>query len=124
MSNLKKVYIADDSVVTRMFLSKIINEITDIEITEFANGEDVLKGIKTEEPDLLILDSVMPKMDGLTVLQKMKDLSINIPIIYCTADIQLTTKEKAINLGITEFVNKPFQKEVISKKVNSILFNK
>ena len=124
MDKLKIIYIADDSVVTRMFLSKIIKEIPNIEIKEFTNGEEVLTGIKNETPDLLILDSVMPKMDGLTVLQKIKELNIDIPIIYCTADIQLTTKEKAINLGITEFVNKPFQKEIIFEKVSNILFNK
>ena len=72
MGKLKRIYIADDSIVTRMFLSKIINEIPDIEIREFSNGEEVLAGIKNEIPDLLILDSVMPKMDGLTVLQKIK----------------------------------------------------
>ena len=124
MDKLKRIYIADDSVVTRMFLSKIIKEIPNIEIKEFANGEDVLTGIKNEIPDLLILDSVMPKMDGLTVLQKMKELNLDIPVVYCTADIQLTTREKAINLGITEFVNKPFQKEIIFEKVSNILFNK
>ena len=124
MDKLKRIYIADDSVVTRMFLSKIIKEIPDIEIIEFSNGEEVIAGIKNTSPDLLILDSVMPKMDGLTVLQKIKELNLDIPIIYCTADIQKTTKEKAINLGITKFVTKPFQKEIIFEKVSNILFNK
>ena len=124
MKKLKKIYIADDSIVARLFLSKIIEQIPDIEIVEFINGEDVLTGIKNKIPDLLILDSVMPKMDGLTVLQELKKLNLDIPIVYCTADIQSTTKEKATNLGITEFINKPFQKEIIFEKVNNILFNK
>lgn len=119
----KKVYLADDSVVTRLFICNIIKEFQDIEIEEFSNGEDVLNKIKTDPPDLLILDSVMPKMDGLTVLSNLKEQNIKIPIIYCTADIQATTKEKALSLGITEFVNKPIQKEIIFEKVNNILFN-
>ena len=123
MSKLKKIYVVDDSVIIRIFISNIIREIPNIEITEFSNGEEALEGIKNEIPDLLILDSVMPKMDGLTVLRKIKELSLKIPIIYCTADIQVTTKEKAINLGITEFVNKPIQKDIIFEKVNNILFS-
>ena len=121
MSIAKKIYVVDDSVVTRMFISSIIRGIPNIEITEFGNGEEVLEGIKNEIPDLLILDSVMPKMDGLKVLQNLKKLKIEIPIVFCTADIQSTTKEKAINLGITEFVNKPIQKETLLEKVRNIL---
>ncbi|NOQ25264.1 MAG: response regulator [Bacteroidales bacterium] len=120
----KKIYVADDSVVTRMFISSIINEIPNVEIEEFANGEEVLNKIKKALPDLLILDSVMPKMDGLSVLSKLKENNIKIPIIFFTADIQATTREKAISLGIAEFVNKPLQKEVILEKIKNILFNK
>lgn len=123
MSMSKKIYVADDSVVTRLFITNIIQEFPNVEIEEFANGEDVLNKIKDNPPDLLILDSVMPKMDGLKVLSNLNELGIKIPIIFCTADIQATTKEKAINLGITEFVNKPIQKETIYEKVNNILFN-
>lgn len=119
----KKIYVADDSVVTRMFISSIINEIPNVEIEEFANGEEVLNKIKKALPDLLILDSVMPKMDGLSVLSKLNEDNIKIPIIFFTADIQATTKEKAINLGIAEFVNKPLQKEVLFEKIKNILFN-
>ncbi len=121
MSIAKKVYVVDDSVVTRMFISGIIREIPNVEITEFGNGEEVLEGINNEIPDLLILDSVMPKMDGLNVLRKLKELKIEMPIVFCTADIQSTTKEKAINLGITEFVNKPIQKESLLEKIKNIL---
>ncbi len=121
MSIAKKIYVVDDSIVTRMFISGIIKEIPNVEITEFGNGEEVMEGIRNETPDLLILDSVMPKMDGLNVLRKLKELKIEMPIVFCTADIQSTTKEKAINLGITEFVNKPIQKESLLEKIKNIL---
>jgi CheY-like chemotaxis protein len=120
----KKIYVADDSVVTRMFICSVLKEIPNVEIEEFVNGEDVLNRIKEVFPDLLILDSVMPIMDGLNVLSKLNENNIKIPIIFFTADIQTTTREKAISLGITEFVNKPLQKEVILEKINNILFNK
>jgi len=63
----------------------------------------------------------MPVMDGLSVLRKLKELSLDFPILFCTADIQTTTKEKAMQLGINEFVNKPIQKEIIFDKVLSLL---
>lgn len=118
----KKIYVADDSVVTRLFINNIIKEFEDVIIEEFSNGEEVLNKIEESLPDLLILDSVMPKMDGLAVLSKLNELKIKIPIIFCTADIQKTTKEKALDLGITDFVNKPILKETIFEKVNEILF--
>ena len=120
----KKIYVADDSVVTRMFIGSIIKEIPNVEFEEFTNGEDVLNKIKDIPPDLLILDSVMPKLDGLSVLLNLKENNIKIPIIFFTADIQETTKDKAIDLGIAEFINKPLQKEIILEKINNILFNK
>lgn len=120
----KRIYIVDDSTVTRMFIKSTIVDFPDVEIEEFSNGEDVLNRILEEQPDLLILDSVMPKMDGLSVLENLKNKGLIFPIIFCTADIQETTKNKAISLGITEFINKPIQKETIYEKVNEILFKK
>ncbi|OFX21151.1 MAG: hypothetical protein A2041_13740 [Bacteroidetes bacterium GWA2_31_9b] len=121
MNRDRKIYIADDSTVTRMFIINIIKNIENIKISEFANGEEVLLAIENETPDLLILDSVMPVMDGLNVLRRLKELNLNFPILFCTADIQITTKEKAMQLGINEFINKPIQKEIILDKVLSIL---
>jgi len=121
MNRDRKIYVADDSTVTRMFIINIIKNIENICISEFANGEEVLAAIEKEAPDLLILDSVMPVMDGLSVLRKLKELNLDLPILFCTADIQTTTKEKAMQLGINEFVNKPIQKEIILDKVLSLL---
>ncbi len=117
----KTIYIADDSAVTRMFITNIVKDVPSAKIFEFTNGEEVIAAIKKKMPDLLILDSVMPIKDGLSVLKELQELNINLPIIFCTADIQSTTKEKAMQLGISEFVNKPIQKEVIFDKVTMLL---
>jgi CheY-like chemotaxis protein len=117
----KTIYIADDSTVTRMFISNIVKDIPSVKIFEFTNGEEVIAAIKKKLPDLLILDSVMPIKDGLSVLKELKEFNINIPIIFCTADIQSTTKEKAMLLGISEFINKPIQKDIIFEKANLLL---
>ena len=112
MSEKNKVFIVDDSVVTRMFVSSIVNEVPNIEISQFGNGQEVIEAIVDGHPDLLILDSVMPVMDGLTVLSELNKMDVDFPIIFCTADIQSTTKEKAEKLGISEFINKPIDKEL------------
>ena len=87
----KTIYIADDSAVTRMFITNIVKDVPSVKIFEFTNGEEVVTAIKRKIPDLLILDSVMPIKDGLSVLKELKDLNFNLPIIFCTADIQSTT---------------------------------
>lgn len=117
----KTIYIADDSAVTRMFISNIVKDVPSAKIFEYTNGEEVITAIKKKIPDLLILDSVMPIKDGLGVLKELQELKINLPIIFCTADIQSTTKEKAMQLGISEFINKPIQKDIIFDKVNMLL---
>ena len=121
MSDKNKVFIVDDSVVTRMFISSIVNEIPNIEISQFVNGQEVIDAIANAHPDLLILDSVMPVMDGLSVLSQLKEMDIDFPIIFCTADIQSTTKEKAEELGVSEFINKPIDKVLLKGKIEKLL---
>ena len=123
MSEVKKIYVADDSVVTRLFISNILENISGVEVLKFENGKEVLEAIQKEIPDVLILDSVMPEMDGITVLKNLKEQNLKVHVLFCTADIQTTTREKAMSLGIDDFLNKPIQKEVMLKKVKNLLNN-
>ncbi|HOP03149.1 MAG TPA: response regulator [Tenuifilaceae bacterium] len=121
MGAKRSIYIVDDSTITRLFIIDAIKEIENLEITQLMNGEQLLVKLEELIPDLVILDSVMPIMDGLTALEKIREKKIQVPIIICTADIQSTTKAKAISLGATDFINKPIQKPIIFEVVKRIL---
>lgn len=121
MAQTKIVFVVDDSTITRLFIVDSIKDIKGIEIHQFVNGEQLIEKLKELVPSLIILDSVMPVMDGLTALDKLRKMGIKVPVIMCTADIQSTTKNKALSLGATEFINKPIQKTLVFDIVSKIL---
>ena len=121
MEKKRTIFVVDDSTITRLFIIDAIKEIENLEIVQLINGELLLAKLEETIPNLVILDSVMPVMDGLTALEKIREKKIDVPIIICTADIQSTTKARAISLGATDFINKPIQKHLILEAVNKIL---
>ncbi len=121
MVTKKIVFVVDDSTVTRLFIIDAIKDIEGIEIQQFVNGLQLVEKLEEVTPDIIILDSVMPVMDGLTALEKIRNKGINVPVVICTADIQSTTRNRALNLGATDFINKPIQKPLILETVSKIL---
>jgi two-component system, chemotaxis family, chemotaxis protein CheY len=121
MAQKRIVFVVDDSTITRLFIIDAIKDINDIEIQQFVNGKELLDKLEEGIPDLIILDSVMPIVDGITALKVIKERKIKVPVIICTADIQSTTRDKALSLGATNFINKPIQKPILLEAVNSIL---
>lgn len=105
---MKKILLVDDSVITLRKVKHVIEKIG-IHICELA--EDGLKALKVLEIDsdfcLIITDIHMPHMDGLELIKEIKKRKIEIPLLVCTADIQIGTKEKALAYGATQVVNKP-----------------
>ena len=71
------------------------------------NGPDVLKSARDQTIDLVILDVMMPKMDGLTVCRELKRLRPSLPVILLTAKDDIATRTSAINLGVSDFLAKP-----------------
>lgn len=106
-TNEKTVLIADDSWVIRQYLSKLLITNTNYEVIEAVDGIDALEKIETNQPDCILLDLLMPNLNGDDVLETMRKQQIDTPTIIITADIQETTKAKCIKLGAFDFINKP-----------------
>lgn len=87
------------------------------------SGEEALKEIKKNRPELIILDVVMPKMDGWELLRKIKSdpESSSIPVIMCTAKDNVGDVEKSFHYGAQAFVIKPVIFKKLIKKVEAIL---
>jgi|RhiMetdeSRZDD1v2_1073273.scaffolds.fasta_scaffold230365_3 two-component system, OmpR family, response regulator MprA len=71
------------------------------------NGPDALKSVRDQPVDLVILDVMMPKMDGLTVCRELKRLRPSLPVILLTAKDDIATRTTAMNLGVSDFLAKP-----------------
>ncbi len=87
------------------------------------SGKDALLEIEKERPDLIILDVVMPRMDGWEVLQTIKSnlTYASIPIIMCTAKDSVGDVEKSFYYGAQAYIIKPIEFKKLRKKVASIL---
>jgi two-component system nitrogen regulation response regulator GlnG len=114
MQSNKKVWIVDDDKSIRWVLEKALKS-ADVDITSFSHPDDVLERINKEEPDVIITDIRMPGMDGISLLDRIKQHSPNIPVIIMTAYSDLDRAVSAFQGGAYEYLSKPFDvDEVIS----------
>jgi len=93
------------------------------EIIHAEDGSEALKVMLKNQPDLVVLDIIMPFMNGIQVLKTMKSNArlANIPIIACTAVGDNATVKQIIGLGVTNYIVKPIDKDAFINKISSIL---
>ena len=123
MSNIN-VAIADDNEQIRQNLQEIISKEKDMTLVGSASdGLDALSMIRTSHPDVVLLDIIMPKMDGLKVLEEINkdESSLKKPaFIILTALGQEEVMEEAIGLGAEYVILKPFERTSLIKKIRQI----
>ncbi len=110
-----KVLICEDDTLTREGLAELLeNEGYDVVLAE--NGEVAVKRFKSEKPDFVCLDVMMPKLSGYEVCQQIRNLDENIPIIFISAKSEEIDKVVGLDLGADDFIVKPFGvKEVVAR---------
>lgn len=87
------------------------------------NGLEVIDMVRKEKPDLIILDVMMPKMDGYETCKTLKANkdTADIPIVFLTAKAQEKEIEEGLKLGAIDYIKKPFEPDEFNSKVQSIL---
>ncbi|TAJ45196.1 response regulator [Methanofollis fontis] len=117
---MTRILIIDDSSFQRKIISTILSG--DGHETIFApDGTEGLRLLVDAAPDLLVLDLLMPGVDGLEVLRLMRQDSICTPVIVLTADIQDSTREQCSALGARAFINKPVKRDELLSAVREVL---
>ena len=116
MANKKILVIDDDPTLLKMLQPFL--ESHGFAVTAAVDGEEGLAKLKAEEPDLIILDVQMPRMNGYAFISEMKKLggAKNIPIIVLTAKEGMVEIFKAE--GVKEYITKPFKSEVLLSNIN------
>ena len=117
-----KILIADDNAANRELLEAYL-AVIDCD-TEFAvDGEDTLAKVKSFEPDLILLDVMMPKQSGFEVCEQIKadPESKKIMILMVTALNELGDIERAVRAGTDDFLSKPINKPELLKRVENML---
>mgnify|MGYP002619661015 FL=1 len=123
-----EVLLADDNREFTNLLSEYISEQSDMTVTGVAyNGEEVLRLLEESRkaPDILILDIIMPHLDGLGVLERLRDMDLNpMPkIIMLTAFGQENITQKAVQLGASYYILKPFDMEILANRIRQLVNN-
>lgn len=118
----QKILIVDDEPNIVILMEQALESLEDegVELLTARNGQEALETIKTEKPNLVFLDVMMPKMSGLEVCSIVKhDLQMsNIYIVMLTAKGQEFDKQKGMDVGADLYLTKPFRpKEVLEKSI-------
>lgn len=118
-AKLGTVLIADDARVTRHLLHSILSR--DFEVILAENGGEALAFAKQHLPDLMVLDVLMPGMDGYAVCRKLKadPATANIPIIFLTALTGKNYETQALEAGAIDFITKPINPDVVYARVRN-----
>ena len=106
---MAKILIADDETYSLRLLQMTLKK-TGCELVACKNGKEALDQAQVELPDLIVMDVMMPVMDGLTALAELKknEKTKDIPVIMLTAKGQSLTRTEAEDSGAEHFVTKPF----------------
>lgn len=121
----QKILIVDDEAHIRMLIGQTLEELEDdgVEFLTAENGEIALEIIQKENPRLVFLDVMMPKMNGMEVCRRVKkELGLdNIFIVLLTAKGQEMDRQKGIDVGADVYMTKPFDPEVLLGKAREVL---
>lgn len=122
----KKLLIADDSEMNRAILANILDQ--DYEIIEAADGREAIAALQVYHGEIsaLLLDIIMPEMDGFAVLEEMRAHGWleEVPVIMISTETGTATIDHAFALGASDYISRPFATRIIRRRIiNTILLN-
>jgi two-component system KDP operon response regulator KdpE len=89
-------------------------------VIEASNGLEALEKVRTELPDLVLLDVMMPEIDGFETLERIREIS-NVPVIMLTVKADEEDKVRGLELGADDYVTKPFSPRELSSRIKAVL---
>jgi DNA-binding response OmpR family regulator len=119
MTMRKSILIVEDELRIRFLLRDYLMK-EDFNVFEASNGEEGLFIFSTQKIDLVLLDIMMPIMDGLTMLEKLREVS-TVPVILLTAKGEEEDKLQGYDYGTDDYITKPFSPKVLIAKVKALL---
>lgn len=119
----KIIMVIDDSQTNLILVRSIIDELGEAYKTIIEDKSRVaFKRIKKVQPDVVVLDIMMPDVDGISILRQMKsDIELShIPVILLTAILDLKVEKEAINLGASCYLRKPLDQKILLSKIQAL----
>lgn len=112
--------VIDDSFLARHTHSNILRDMGH-ETTEACNGREGLELMTRQRFDAVLVDLMMPEMDGISFLRELRDQRINVPVIVLSADIQETKHQECLSLGARAFLEKPVKRQKLMELIEQTL---
>lgn len=119
MSKIKILYAEDE-----LFLGKIVKESLEsrgFEVIMESDGDMVLQAFHRVEPDICVLDIMLPNKDGFTIAEEIRTVNAGVPLIFLTAKTQTTDLVKGFTTGANDYIRKPFSMEELIVRVENAL---
>ena len=125
MNTVSKILIVDDEPFNVDYLEQELEGL-DCEVISASNGQEALEKVRDAAPDLVLLDIMMPVMDGFTVLSQLKAEAAtrDIPVVIISASNDLKSVVKGIQMGAEDYLPKPFEPTLLHARVSSSLEKK
>ena len=119
MSKTKVLYVEDET-----FLAKIVKESLEsrgFEVFMETDGNNALDGFMKNQPDVCVLDVMLPNKDGFTIADEIRGKDEEVPIIFLTAKTQTADVVKGFNMGGNDYIRKPFSMEELIARIQNVL---
>ena len=122
MGKTKKMLLCDDSMLIRMQLKDFISSCNyAFDMIEAKDGEEAYELYMKEKPDLVFLDVVMPKMDGIACLRKIREFDSEAKVVMLTSVGTKEIVKDALQAGAADFMQKPWKKEVLIEVIDKLV---
>ncbi len=119
---LEKVLHVEDDESIRMIVEMALVDLAGFTLVACENGADAVSQVEQFKPDLILMDAMMPGMDGLQTLVKIREKSNcqNIPVVFMTARIQQAEKQQYFDAGAVAVIEKPFEATSLGDELTAI----
>ncbi|WP_305885233.1 response regulator transcription factor [Lentzea sp. HUAS12] len=115
-----RIMIADDEAAIRESLERVL-QVEGYDTSTVANGLAVLDGVEGDEPDLLILDVMMPRLGGVETCRRLRAAGRDLPVLMLTARDQVSDRVAGLDAGADDYLPKPFATEELLARVRALL---
>jgi len=115
-----RVLVVDDEPMVRDVLARYLAQ-DGFEVDIAADGEAALEAVRSTNPDLVVLDLMLPRLDGFEVFHRMRGAGIESPVIMLTARGEVTDRVVGLEIGADDYVSKPFSPKEVVARIKAVL---
>lgn len=118
---MKCILVVDDSATNLKCVESTLKDLYKLILVK--SGRQALRYLENNSADMVLLDVLMPEMDGFQLLERMQELEKckEVPVIFLTGGLDAGSVKKGLEMGAVDFIEKPIEPEVLRKRIGEIL---